>query len=132
MNKMKRIAALGLAGCMLLQFSLLAGSSENKSVEKAKAAVENGAPDDWQLLAKQAKVLLRKKKDLATAKEWIEKSMAIKSDVINLELMGDYYALNNLAKEAMDYYSQCSKRLVQENPQADISRYQNKIWSLKH
>lgn len=132
MNKSKRVLALGMALCVLLQTSLIAGSTDNKSVVKAKTAVENGAPDDWRLLAKQAKVLLRKKKDLGTAKEWIEKSIAIKKDVSNLELMGDYYALNDLPTQAMDYYSQCSKLLVNENPQADISLYQKKIWALKY
>lgn len=132
MNKIKKVSALGLALCVLFQTTLFANGPDNKSVEKAKAAVESGAPDDWQLLAKQAKVLLKKKKDLGTAKEWIEKSIAIKKDVSNLELMGDYYALNDLPAKALDYYSQCSRLLVEGNPQADISYYQKKIWNLKY
>lgn len=132
MNKIKKIMAVGLALLLILQTSVFAEIHENKSVEKAKEAVENGSPDDWQLLAKQAKVLIRKKKDLGTAKEWIEKSIAIKRDVSNLELMGDYYALNNLPKKALDYYSQCSELMRQNDQSADVSYYQNKIWDLKY
>lgn len=132
MNNFKRISAIGLAMLLILQTSVFADIPENKSVEKAKEAVENASPDDWQLLAKQAKVLLRKKKDLGTAKEWIEKSIAINVDVSNLELMGDYYALNNLPAKALDYYSQCSELMRQNDQSADVSYYQNKIWDLKY
>ncbi|MEP2024161.1 MAG: hypothetical protein ABJL86_00010 [Gilvibacter sp.] len=132
MKMIKKISAIGLALLLVLQTTVFAIAPENKSVEKAKEAVENGSPDDWQLLAKQAKVLLRKKKDLGTAKDWIQKSIAINKDVSNLELMGDYYVLNNLPNQALDYYSQCSELMRQNDQSADISYYQNKIWQLKY
>lgn len=131
MNNIKKISLLTLVFGLILSTSSFA-ATDNKSVEKAKAAVENGAPDDWQLLAKQAKVLLRKNKDLGTAKAWLEKSIAIKRDVSNLELMGDYYAKNDLPAQALDYYSQCSELMRQSDQSADVSYYQNKIWELKY
>ena len=123
---------LSLALVMALaSFSTLAEGTKEKAVAKATEAVENGSPDDWMLLAKQADYLIRKNASLGTAKEWIEKSISIKEDAYNLEVFGDYYSKNNLHREAITYYLKSADRVKANNPGANTSWLQDKIVSSK-
>mgnify|MGYP000241722829 CR=1 FL=1 len=102
MKNLIKTLALSLSVIFLASTSSMA--SDSKAAEKAKTAVENGAPDDWKLMATQAKKLIQRNTDMATAKAWLESSISIKADPYNLEIMGDYYAKNNLADQAVSYY----------------------------
>lgn len=87
----------------------LANAINDKAVEKARAAVEKAASDDWQTLAKSAKVLIRKNAHLDEALTWIEKSISINKNVQNLELLGDFYAKTGNNRQAMISYIEVIK-----------------------
>ncbi len=128
-NSTSKVFFLALA-LVVVSFTSQAGTKE-KAVAKATEAVENGSPDDWMLLAKQADYLIRKDVALATAKEWIEQSISIKKDAYNMEVFGDYYAKNNLHKEAISYYLKSADMVKQGDPNANTMWLQDKIISSK-
>ncbi|MFY0627855.1 MAG: hypothetical protein JXR07_16270 [Reichenbachiella sp.] len=114
----------------ILATSSFAGTKE-KAIAKATEAVENGSPDDWKLLASQADYLIKKNTALGTAKEWAEKSISIKADAFNFEVMGDYYVKSNLPKEAIGYYIKSMDMVKVGNPAANTQYLQDKIISTK-
>lgn len=128
MKNSLKLAFMAIAMLAITSANSFAGTKE-KAVAKATEAVENGSPDDWMLLAKQADYLIRKNAGMSTAKEWIEKSISIKEDAYNLEVMGDYYLQSNLPKKAIGYYLQSADKVKVGNPSADTSWLQDKIAS---
>ena len=78
--------------------------TDNKIAQKARIAVEEAAPDDWNTLAESAEKCIRKKVNLVEAKQWLEKSLEIRQAPYNLAVMGDYYNMNKLPNEALEYY----------------------------
>ena len=78
--------------------------TDNKIAEKARVAVEEAAPDDWHTYAVSAEKCMKKKVNLAEAKEWLVKSLEIKETPQNLAIMGDYYSMNKLPEQALEYY----------------------------
>ena len=126
MKNSTKIVALALV-LVGISFTSVAAGTKEKAVAKATEAVENASPDDWMLLAKQADYLIRKDVALATAKEWVEQSISIKEDAYNLEVFGDYYAKNNLHKQAIGYYLKSADQVKLDNPGADTTWLQDKI-----
>ncbi len=125
-NTSKLLTVAFALALTLSSFSLVAKA--DKSVDKAKAAVENASPDDWKTYAKSAQILIRKKADMSEAKKWIEKSIAIKETPLNLEVMGDYYVKNNLPKKAINYYIKSMDKMKEQNDATiDTSAIQDKI-----
>lgn len=102
-TKNVKLFLLGLAA-LFISAGAYAGTDNNKTAEKARQAVEEAAPDDWYTFAKSAERCIRKKVNLAEAKNWLEKSLKIKQTPYNLAVMGDYYHLNKLPEEALKYY----------------------------
>ncbi len=82
-----------------------AGNRNDKIIEKAREAVDNATPDDWEALAKAADMCIEKNVNLKEAAKWIDKSVSIKETIYNTKVMGDYYALSNLPGKAVEYYS---------------------------
>lgn len=76
----------------------------NRTVEKARLAVEEAAPDDWFTYAESAEKCMKKKVNLKEAKQWLDKSLKIKGTPYNLAVMGDYYNMNKLPEKALEYY----------------------------
>ena len=104
-----------------------AGSNADKIIEKARATVESASPDDWQALAKSAKMCIDKNVNLKEAAEWIEKSVSIKETTFNTKVMGDYYALSNLPEKAVEYYSKSIRIGKLEDADYQDEDAQNKI-----
>ncbi|CAN5488179.1 hypothetical protein BH23BAC1_BH23BAC1_31920 [soil metagenome] len=77
---------------------------EDKTTLKAREAVENASPDDWKTLATSAEKCMKKNVNLKEAASWLDKSLAIKQDPYNLRLKGDYFQINNLPQQALEYY----------------------------
>jgi len=127
MKNSSKLFAWALAVAVLMSSFCSVANSKEKLVAKATEAVENGSPDDWMLLAKQADYLIKRNIALGTAKEWVEKSISIKTDVYNLEIMGDYYAKSNLPNEAIGYYIKSMDMVKVGNPAADTQWLQDKI-----
>ena len=79
-------------------------TADNKTVSKARLAVEEAAPDDWKTFAESAEKCMKKKVNLKEAKAWLDKSIQIRETPYNLAVMGDYYQMNSLPDQALEYY----------------------------
>ena len=131
MKKTTQLISLAMAGMMLISTSTFAYGVKDKAVEKATAAVENAAPDDWKTLASQADFLIRKDAGLSSAKQWLEKSLEIKEDTYNLEVMGDYYMSSNLPAKAIAYYVKSIDKKREGNQTADTREIQEKVMAAR-
>ena len=103
-----RMSFLGLA--LLFSQLSVAGNVSEKVVEKARYAVEQAAPHDWETLAKSAEKCIRRGVNLKEAVAWLEQSVEIKRTSYNLEVLGDYYAKNHLPKKAIGAYAESFRR----------------------
>ena len=99
----------------------------DKAIEKARAAVENAAADDWKTLAKSAKVCIRKNVNMEEALIWLNKSLVISKNPDNLELLGDYYLKMNDKRKGVGYYIESMKVGKANNIKFNMSRLQAKI-----
>lgn len=105
-SKNARLTMLALAAIFISTgaFSMPKSTENNKTVEKARDAVEEAAPDDWYTYASSAEKCIRKKVNLKEAKAWLERSLEIKETTYNLAVMGDYYNMNRIPEKALKYY----------------------------
>ena len=99
----------------------------DKVVEKARAAVNAASPDDWETYAKSAQMCIKKKVNLAEAKEWLDKSLSIKETSLAFEVAGDYYMVNKLAREAITHYVKSINIIKEKDFYANTSALQEKI-----
>lgn len=127
MKKSIKLFAIALIALVSVSTSSYAFGTKEKAITKATEAVESGAPDDWVLLAKQSEYLLNKDAGLSTVKEWLEKSIELKEDTYNLELMGDYYLKCNLNREAIKYYIKTMAVMKVDDANVNTSEIQEKI-----
>ena len=107
--------------------SVQASTRSDKVVEKAREAVENASPDDWEALAKSAKMCIDKNVNLKEASEWIDKSVSIKETSYNTKVMGDYYAISNLPEKAVEFYSKSIRLGKLDDPDYQDEITQKKI-----
>ncbi|UXP34062.1 hypothetical protein N6H18_08910 [Reichenbachiella agarivorans] len=127
MKNLIKSTTLVLAAVLMISTSIFANGAKEKAVEKATETVQSAAPDDWKTLAVQADYLIRKNAGLSSAKQWLDKSLNIKEDSYNLEIMGDYYVKCNLPKEAVVYYIKSMEALKANDASVDTSHIQDKI-----
>ncbi|MEO1050012.1 MAG: hypothetical protein AAFX87_05285 [Bacteroidota bacterium] len=116
-----------LLAATLISVNSFAVAPSDKAVEKARKAVANASPDDWETFAKSAQMCIRKNVNMAEAQEWLEKSIAIKATSFNLEVMGDYFMKNKLPVKAMEYYVKSIDKAKRTNVNADTGDLQTKI-----
>lgn len=117
---------------LLVQFSgFSATNPTEKTIEKARAAVEAASPDDWETLAKSAEMCVRKNVNMTEAKQWIDASMEIKESALALEVAGDYYKANKLYTKATDHYVKSMLALKKDDFYADTSHLETKIDKVK-
>ena len=81
-----------------------AHANNEKIISKARAAVENASPDDWETYAKSAAICIAKNVNMKEASKWLDHSLAIKKTTYNLTVKGDYYLKNKLPVKAMEKY----------------------------
>ena len=106
-------------------------SKAQKMYEKQKTVVETAGPTDWKLLAKSARKLIAKETHLEEAKAWLDRSLKIFEAPYNLEVMGDYYALNGDKESAIAWYVKAlNKGARYSGFNADV--LQDKINSLRN
>lgn len=98
-----------------------------KTTEKTREAVENAGPHDWYTLAASAEKCFKKKVNLKEASEWLDQSLEIAQMPYNLELKGDYYMLNKLPDQALEFYVRAMNVMKEQDGQADVSKIQKKI-----
>ncbi|MCG8383918.1 MAG: hypothetical protein MJA30_00120 [Cytophagales bacterium] len=124
--KTTSIFALGLM-LMAAQVNASVLDREDKTVEKARALAKDCAPDDWEAFAKAADMCITKKVNLTEAKEWFEKSLAIKESSLGHEVAGDYYMVSKLYRDAAKHYIQSMKLVKEKSNSADLSELQAKV-----
>lgn len=103
----KVIFMLALAALFISTAAFSSGTdkdTQDKTILKAREAVESASPYDWKTLAVHAEKCMTNKINLKEAAEWLDRSLEIKKDPYNLRLKGDYYNANNLPDEALEYY----------------------------
>lgn len=127
MNKISKLMTVAAVAMFLVGSSFSVYAKSDKAVDKARSAVENASPDDWETYAKSAQMLIRKKASMGEAKKWVEKSLSIRETPFNLEVMGDYYIKNNLPKQAIKYYIKSMDKLKENDANIDTSAIQGKI-----
>jgi tetratricopeptide (TPR) repeat protein len=98
-----------------------------KTTEKAREAVENAGPHDWYTLAASAEKCFKKKVNLKEASEWLDQSLEIAQMPYNLELKGDYYIVNKLPEQALEFYLRAINVMKEQDGKADVSKIQKKI-----
>jgi tetratricopeptide (TPR) repeat protein len=101
--------------------------TNEKTTEKAREAVENAGPHDWYTLAASAEKCFKKKVNLKEASEWLDQSLEIAQMPYNLELKGDYYILNKLPDQALEFYVRAMNVMKEQDGKADVSKIQKKI-----
>ena len=130
MKNLAKISMLCLLG-MLFTFSSTYATSGDKTTEKARAAVKDAAPDDWETLARAANMCIKKKVNLSEAKEWLDTSLGIKESAMANEVAGDYYMLNKLYDKAINHYVKSMMMAKESDFYADTAELQAKIEKAK-
>ena len=130
---MKRSLKIAMLSCLFTwgMFSLTYAS--DRTTEKTREAVEEASPDDWYTLAANAERCFKKNVNLKEAAEWLDASLAIIETPYNLSLNGDYYRMNRLPEQAMQYYVKALNAIT-NNPETSISiaSVQKKIAEITH
>ena len=127
--KVKILPSL-LAAALILGISSRHASfarTTEKTTEKAREAVENAGPHDWYTLAASAEKCFKKKVNLKEASEWLDQSLEIAQMPYNLELKGDYYIVNKLPEQALEFYLRAINVMKEQDGKADVSKIQKKI-----
>lgn len=131
LTKTTLACAIGLM-FLFAQFNAFSATNPtDKTIEKARAAVEAAGPDDWETLAKSAEMCIRKNVNMTEAKQWIDASMEIKESPLALEVAGDYYKANKLYTKATDHYVKSMLALKKSDFYADTSHLEAKIDKVK-
>lgn len=106
----------------VLSVAAFAKSGTDKTIAKARQAVELASPDDWKTYAESAEKCIKKNVNLKEAAEWLDKSISIKETAYNLKVKGLYYEKNNLPKQALECYVKSLKLGVEnEVAYSDVS-----------
>ena len=121
------VALLTISSFSFANNNIGEAANEEKVINKAREAVESASPDDWYTYAKAAKSCFAKKVNLKEAAEWIDQSIEIKETAFNLEIKGDYYAMNRLPRKALEYYTKAAQVGKSEDFNFDTSGLQKKI-----
>lgn len=100
---------------------------KERALEKARSAVDHAASDDWETYARSAQMVLKKNVSWEDAKMWLDKSLSIKEEAYNLEVMGDYYVLNNDSETGLKYYLKSLGKIEVTGSEIRAAKIQEKI-----
>ena len=131
----KSTIAVVLSFCMLSILMSTAAiakdSGSNKTVEKARKAVNQASNDDWMTYAESAEKCIKKNINLKEAGEWLDRSLAIKETAYNLKVKGLYYEKNNLPEKALEYYVKSLKVGIENDITYEDLQTQAKVVTLR-
>lgn len=128
MKKITKLASLTMAVAIMMSSTLTANAGiKERTLEKARAAVKHAAADDWETYARSANMLLQKNVSWEDAKAWLEKSLSISEEAYNLEIMGDYYVLNNQSEKGLQFYLKSLKKINETGSEIRAEKIQRKI-----
>ena len=128
-NTFSKVFALTLV--LFVSNAVFAKKGDEKVVEKARETVAEASPHDWQAYAKAAEMCIEKQVNLKEATQWLEKSLEIKETTLNTEIMGDYYAMNDLPEKAVEMYMKSMALGNQNDKFFDSSHLQQKMFELR-
>lgn len=128
---MKTIQKMMTAMTLIVIITFTTQAAESAAVKKAKEAVAEAAPYDWKILAESADICFSKGENIDEAMKWIDKSIEINKDPLNLEVKADYLVAQGKNKQAMKYYVEAIKAGKEQNFWFDSSGLQAKIWKLR-
>ncbi len=127
-EKFGKLITLSIALVFMVSISTFAKRNvDDKTVEKAREAVENASPDDWYTLAVNADKCFRRNVNMQEADKWLDRSIEIVETPYNMELKGDYYMKNRLPEKALNYYLKAMSLAKENNGNSDITELQKKI-----
>ncbi len=118
---------------LLVLFSLSSQSmatTTSNAVKKAQEAVSE-SPYDWKILAESAVICFKKGENIDEAMKWINKSIEINKDPMNLEIKADYLVEQGKKKEASKFYIEAINTAKNQNFWYDTSDLQQKLWKLR-
>ena len=127
MKNVLKISQMTFLAVIILFSSTATYANGDKAIDKARAAVEKAAVDDWETLTKSAKVCIRKNVNMEEALTWLNKSVAINKNTETLELLGDYYVKSNDHKRAVGYYVESMKAGKKYNFHFNTSTLEEKV-----
>lgn len=133
MNIIKKLSGI-VAIITLLSTSALANgnsTAESQSVKKARIAVEAAPAYDWKTLAESAKICFEKNQNTEQALEWINKSIQLEKDPMNLEILADYYVSKGETAKGIEKLIEAIDAGRAQNFWYDSSNIQAKIWKLR-
>lgn len=123
----KSVFALLLVATLSVSTAFAAGINNEKVISKARAAVENASPDDWETYAKSAELCIAKNINMKEASKWLDHSLSIKKTTYNLRVKGDYYLANKLPVKAMEKYLEAIDVGKAKDFYFDSSKLQSRI-----
>lgn len=133
---MKSLAKI-LAAFILIAVTFAAASAAHtagdKAVNKAREMVANAGPDDWKTYALAAEKCIEKNSNMAEANEWIDKSLKINENPLNLRIKGDYFRKNNLEDKAIEMYVKAVAAAGNSNEWAgELTAVQDRIRAIRY
>ncbi|KXX68211.1 MULTISPECIES: hypothetical protein [Flammeovirga] len=106
MKSLKQLLVIALVSIISVSASFANPTdNEDNEITKLRAAVENATATDWAVYSDAAERCIELKANLSEAYVWIEKSIAINENAENLEIKGDYLALNGAKDMAIEAYN---------------------------
>lgn len=101
-------------------------NNDPKEVEELRAAVEKAGESDWRVYSEAAKRCIELKTNLSEAYVWLNTALMIEENAYNMEIKGDYLALNGVKDMALEAYRK-SMVMGMNTPDFDIKRVQKKM-----
>ncbi|PWJ34104.1 hypothetical protein [Sediminitomix flava] len=114
---------------MFVSLSAFAEKTEKDWVKTLRKEVAAAKVSDWRTPAEAARICIEWKTNMNEAYVWLENSIAIKETALNMELKGDYLALNGLYDMAFEYYEKALLLRIDEGKN-DFASVQQKIQKL--
>ncbi|NLR89736.1 MULTISPECIES: hypothetical protein [Flammeovirga] len=126
MKSLKQLLAFVLVSILAVNVSLAKGmENEDNEITKLRESVENASASDWAVYSDAAERCIELKANLSEAYIWIEKSIEINANSDNLEVKGDYLALNGANDMAITAYNKAILAGMQEGK--DVQKLQKKV-----
>lgn len=126
MKSLKQLLVLALFAIITVNTSFANPTdNEDNEIDKLRASVENATATDWAAYSDAAERCIELKTNLSEAYVWIEKSIAINANIENLEVKGDYLALNGANDMAIEAYNQAILTGVMQGQ--DVAKIQKKV-----
>ncbi|NLR89737.1 MULTISPECIES: hypothetical protein [Flammeovirga] len=111
-------------------FGTTFAANDDNEITRLREAVENASASDWQIYADAAERCIELETNMSEAYIWLERAIEINPNARNLELKGDYLAVNGAKEMAIEAYRQSILKAISDNDGYDVSKVQKKLLNL--